>query len=70
MTIPKAVFALHGKGLFYYTCWNWPFLIIVGSDQMKSFFQRVIDKTIGLVEQQLQAAEKEGVPDIKVGRVD
>jgi hypothetical protein len=25
---------------------------------------------IGLVEQQLQAAQKEGVPDIKVGGVD
>ena len=45
-------------------------MIIVDSDQMKSFFQRVISNTIGLVEQQLQAAEKEGAPDIKVGRVD
>jgi hypothetical protein len=45
-------------------------LIIVDSDQMKSFFQRVIDNMIGLVEQQLQAAQKEGVPDIKVGGVD
>jgi hypothetical protein len=45
-------------------------LIILDSDQMKSFFQKVIDNMHGMVEQQLDAVQREGAPEVKVGEVD
>jgi hypothetical protein len=46
------------------------FLIILDSDHMKSFFQKVIDNMRGMVEQQLDAVQREGAPEVKVGGVD
>jgi hypothetical protein len=45
-------------------------LIIIDSDQMKTFFQKVVDNMLGLVEEQLQAVQKEGAPEVKVGKAD
>lgn len=44
-------------------------LMIIDSDQMKTFFQKVVDNMLALVEQQLQAVQKEGAPEVKVGKV-
>jgi hypothetical protein len=45
-------------------------LMIIDSDQMKTFFQKVVDNMLGLVQQQLQAVQKEGAPEVKVGKLD
>jgi hypothetical protein len=37
---------------------------------MKSFFQKVIDNMRGMVEQQIDAVQREGAPEVKVGEVD